>query len=302
MSPPGPVSPLLWFELLLLAILATLWGASYSFIKIGVETIAPITLIAARTLIAGTLLLAVLRTRGIAMPRDGRTWRKFLFQAVLNSVLPFTLIAWAELRVEAGVAAILNSTTPIFAFLLTAVVTRHERVTARKLFGIIAGLGGSCLIIGMPAGDGELVPQLAIVLATVCYAGAAVFGKAFRGFDPMVPAAGSLLAGAVILCPVSLLVDHPWGLRPSTESLIALAALSVFSTAVALVIYFRLLHTLGTVGATAQAYLRVPVGVAIGVVFLGDVMAPAAWAGLAAVVVGVICMTLPDRRPRTVPG
>src|SRR3954447_13076801 len=102
-------------ELALLAVVATLWGASYTFIKLGIATIPPVTLIAARTLIAGLLLLAVLRRRGIAMPTDAVTWRRFLVQACLNSAVPFTLIAWAEQIVDAGLASILNSTTPIFA-------------------------------------------------------------------------------------------------------------------------------------------------------------------------------------------
>src|SRR5688572_6102187 len=109
----------LTFELLLLSLLATLWGASYTFIKIGVETIPPVTFIAARTLIAGLLLLFVLRLRGLSLPRDPASWRLFATQAAINSVLPFTLIAWAELTVDAGLAAILNSTTPIFTFLIT---------------------------------------------------------------------------------------------------------------------------------------------------------------------------------------
>ena len=109
-------------ELALLLALATLWGASYSFIKLGVATIPPITFIAARTLIAGAVLLAIIGLRGPAMPRDATTWRRFLFQACLNSVLPFTLIAWAERSIDAGLAVILNSTTPIFTFLLTAAI------------------------------------------------------------------------------------------------------------------------------------------------------------------------------------
>src|SRR3954463_1193185 len=111
-------------ELLLLLALAPLWGASYTFIRVGVETIPPITFIAARTLIAGLLLLAVMRGRGLALPNDLATWRRFLFQACLNSVVPFTLIAWAERTVDAGLATILNSTSPIFTFLLTALITR----------------------------------------------------------------------------------------------------------------------------------------------------------------------------------
>src|SRR5690349_7182675 len=116
-------------ELALLLLLATLWGASYIFIKLGVATIAPITLIAARTLIAGVLLLGIMRWRGIKMPRDRATWSRFAVQACLNSVIPWTLIAWGERFVDAGLATILNSAAPIFAFLFTALVTRHERTT-----------------------------------------------------------------------------------------------------------------------------------------------------------------------------
>jgi drug/metabolite transporter (DMT)-like permease len=287
-------------ELTLLLALATLWGASYTFIKIGVETIPPVTLIAARTLIAGGILLAVIRVRGLAVPRDAATWRRFLAQACLNSVIPFTLIAWAERTVDAGLATILNSTSPIFAFLLTLAITRHEPVTGRKLFGVAAGIAGTCLIIGMQAFGGlgrGLSAQLAIVAATICYAGAAIFGRRFKGLDPIMPAAGSLVCGAAILVPVSLVVDRPWSLAPSTASLLALLGLSVFSTALAFVIYFRLVHTLGSVGTTAQAYLRVPIGVAVGVVFLGETLPSTAWAGLACVIVGVAAMTIPARTP-----
>lgn len=289
----------LTLELLLLLALATLWGASYTFIKIGVETIPPITLIAARTLIAGALLLAVLRGRGLKMPRDVATWRRFLFQACLNSVVPFTLIAWAEQTIDAGIASILNATTPIFAFLMTALITRHEAVTARKLVGVIAGMTGISLIIGMEAFGGlgeQLLPQLAVVLATVCYAGAAIFGRSFKGLDPMMPAAGSLMSGTVLLIPTSLIVDRPWTLAPSMDSLLALLGLAVFSTALAFAIYFRLIQTLGSVGATAQAYLRVPVGVAIGAIFLGERLSDTAWIGLGCVIVGVAAMTIPARR------
>lgn len=286
-------------ELALLLLLSTLWGASYSFIKIGVETIPPVTLIAARTLIAGTILMAVIRWRGLRLPRDRRTWARFLFQACLNSVVPFTLIAWAQQTTDAVLATILNSTSPIFAFLLTVLVTRHEVVTGRKLSGVVAGLAGICLIVGVEALAGfghELLAQLAIVAATVCYAGAAIFGTNFRGLDPMIPAAGSLICGAVILLPVGIVVDRPWSLAPAPASVMALLALSVFSTALAFVIYFRLVQTLGPVGTTAQAYLRVPVGVAIGVLFLGETLASTAWIGLGCVVAGVVAMTLPERK------
>jgi drug/metabolite transporter (DMT)-like permease len=292
--------PSIALELALLLALATLWGGSYTFIKLGVATIPPVTLIAARTAIAGSLLLVIMRLRGIGMPADLATWRRFAFQACLNSVIPWTLIAWAERYVDAAPATILNSAAPIFTFLFTAVVTRHEATTARKLFGVIAGMAGICLIVGVDAVHdvGEsLIAEAAIVAATLCYACAAIFGRGFAGLDPMAPAAGSLVAGAAVLIPASLAFEQPWTLSPSPGSVLALLGLAVFSTAVAFVIYFRLIQSLGSVGTTAQAYLRVPIGVAISVTFLGESLGQTAWIGLACVVIGVASMTIPARPP-----
>src|SRR5262245_46236889 len=217
-------------EHVLLLVLATLWGASYSLIKVGVETIPPVSLIAGRTLIAAALLLGVARWRGIRFPRDRETWRRFFIQACLNSTIPFTLIAWGERRLNAGLATVLNSTAPIFVFLLTVAITRHEPVTLRKLFGVASGMAGVCLIVGSEALSGldehllgeQVLAPLAIVAATICYAGAAIFGKTFKDLDPILPAAGSLICGAVILVPASLVVDQPWTLVPSRESIFAL--------------------------------------------------------------------------------
>ncbi|MGW1421829.1 DMT family transporter [Bradyrhizobium manausense] len=290
-------------ELALLVALATLWGGSYTFIKLGVATIPPVTLIAARTAIAGVLLLIIMWARGVRMPTDAATWRRFAFQAVLNSVIPWTLIAWGERHVGAALATILNSAGPIFTFLLTAMVTRHEATMPRKLFGVAAGMAGILLIVGVDAfhdiGSG-IIAEAAIVAATICYACAAIFGRSFKGLDPMAPAAGSLLAGAAVLIPASLVSEQPWTLSPSLSSVLALLALATFSTAAAFAIYFRLIQTLGSVGTTAQAYLRVPIGVAISVAFLGETLSQTAWVGLACVVLGVAAMTIPVRRPTAV--
>jgi drug/metabolite transporter (DMT)-like permease len=299
MEQAHPRHPNMAVELALLLLLATLWGASYTFIKLGVATIPPITLIAARTGIAGVLLLAIMQWRGVRMPRDVATWRRFMFQAGLNSVIPWTMIAWGERSLDAGLATILNSTSPIFTFFLTLAITRHEALTSRKLLGVAAGMAGICLIVGVQAlaGLGEqLTAQVVTVLAAICYAGAAIFSRGFKDLDPMAPAAGSLLCGAVILIPASLVVDRPWTLAPSMSSLVALSGLAVFSTAFAFVIYFRLIQTLGSVGTTAQAYLRVPIGVALGVLFLGERLTSTAWIGLACVVVGVAAMTIPAKK------
>lgn len=286
-------------DLALLLVLATLWGGSYTFIKLGVQTIPPVTLIAARTLIAGAALLVVLRLRGLHLPRDPGTWRLFTAQACLNSVLPFTLIAWAERNVDAGLATILSSTSPIFVVLLSGLLLGGERYTRVKLAGIGAGLAGTVLIVGMQSLSGfgeQFAAQLALVAASLCYGGAALLGRNFKGLDPIMPAAGSLVCGALVLVPASLAFDRPWLLAPSETSIMALIALALFSTALAFVMYFRLIARLGSVGATSVAYLRVPTGVAIGMVFLGESLAPTAWAGLALVVLGVAAMTLPERK------
>ena len=305
MEAAGPSHQGLTRDVALLLLLATLWGASYSFIKLGVATIPPITLIAWRTLIAGVLLLLVMRWRGVTMPTNAETWRRFAVQACLNSVIPWTLIAWGERSVDAGLATILNSAAPIFTFLFTVLVTRHETTTPRKLFGVIAGMAGICLIVGVKALDQvgqELWAEVAIVAATVCYACGAIFSRGFKGLDPMAPAAGSLLCGTAMLIPLSLVFEQPWTSAPSPSSISALLGLAVFSTAAAFAIYFRLIQTLGSVGTTAQAYLRVPIGVAVSVVFLGEHLAPTAWIGLACVVAGVAAMTIPVRRKALING
>ena len=286
-------------EWALLGLLATLWGASYTFIRIGVTTIPPLTLMAARTLVAGFLLLAVLHLRGVRLPRDPASWRSFALQACLNSVLPFTLIAWAERNVDAGLAIILSSTSPIFVYLLSGRLRGAEKSPPLRLAGVGVGLAGICLIVGVEALGGlghSLVAQLALVAAAVCYGCAAMYGRVFKDLDPMVPAAGSLLSGAALLLPASLAIDQPWTLAPTAESLVAVLALAVLSTALAFTIYFRLIHTLGPMTTATQAYLRIPIGVAIGAMFLGERLSATAWLGLACTIVGVAVMTLSTNR------
>ena len=200
-------------ELALLVALATLWGASYTFIKIGIETIPPITLIAARTLMAGFVLWVVMLMRGVQLPRDRASWGRFLVQSCLNSVIPFTLIAWAEQSIDAGVAVDSQ-------FHDAGVHLPHHPSLVASRGDQPAEVRGNSTRNGRDAlhrrnagtrhiGQ-ELAAQLAVVLATICYAGAAIFGRSFKDMDPMAPAAGSLICGAAMLIPVSLIVDRPW--------------------------------------------------------------------------------------------
>ena len=279
---------------MLLVVLATVWGSAYGLVKIGVATIPPMTFAAVRIAIAATTLWLVLGLRGVRLPRDIATWKVFLIQGTLGSIVPFTLLAWGQRTVDASLATILNSTSPIFAFLLMAVIGGQDRPNARHLLGVVAGLGGVSLIVGAEALSGlgrDFAGQIAIVLASVAYGGAAVYGRRFRALDPMVTATGALLAAAAASLPVALIVERPWTASPSMASVAALVGAAVFSTAVGFAIYFRILATLGPVGTTAQAYLRVPVGVAVGVFLLGETLAPSALAGLVFVVFGVWAMT-----------
>jgi hypothetical protein len=212
-------------ELALLLLLATLWGASFTFIKVGVETLPPLTLIAGRTSIAALILLAILGYRRIALPRRSQGVAPIPVSGVPQQRLP----VHAD-RVGRAIDRCGPRDDPQFdvADLHVPPDVAHCRSAARhrpQLFGVVSGMIGICLIVGVGALSGlreQLIPELAIIAATICYAGAALFGRNFERLDPMLPAAGSMLAGAAVLIPASLLVDQPWTLEPSTRSIGAL--------------------------------------------------------------------------------
>ena len=170
-------------EYVLLLVLATLWGSAFAFLKLTVATVPPLTAIAFRTAIAGAVLYAILRWQGWRLPRDWESWKSFIIISAVNTVFPFILIAWGLTHVDASLAIILNSSTPIFAFLMTWGLTRQEAVTPRRAFGVAAGLTGIVLIIGTSALSGlgrEFLPQLALVVASISYATSAIYGRGFR--------------------------------------------------------------------------------------------------------------------------
>jgi len=289
--------------ILLLFTLATLWSLSYTFLKLTVATIPPVTLTAVRMVAAGLLLVLWMRILGVAWPSDSATRRQLAVQSMLNSVIPFTLIAWAQSQVDVNIAVILSSTSPIFAFFITWAITRHEPATMRKLFGVVSGLTGICLIVGLSAFAGagrDLVAQLALLGAALSYACSAIYGRRFDHLGPVAPSAVTLIAASFLLVPASLIIDRPWTLSPSVQSMAALAALSIFSTAIAYVIYFWLLRNLGSIGVTSQSYLRIPLGVMFGMIFFGEVLLASTWLGLAFVLVGVVAMTWPTRAAKPV--
>lgn len=285
----------------LVLLLACLWGSSYPLLKVAVETIPPLTVVAARSVLGGLILLAALGPRaGLLRDVVRDSPGPLLVQSAFTCFIPWVLIAFAMRSLDAGLAAILNSLSPIFIVLITAFITRHEPVTARKGLGVALGIAGVVAIVGIDAlagVGGQTVAEILAIAGALSYAIAGVIGVRFRDVSPLVPAAGSTLLTAVVIVPLALVVERPWDVQPSFASVAAIVAGAVLSTGIAMVVYFRLLATVGSIAMSAQAYLRIVVGVALGMVFLGESPTPQAWLGLALVVTGVVAMTLPVRKP-----
>lgn len=286
-------------ELSFLALLALLWGSSYLFIKVAVAEIPPVTLIALRVLGAAIFLLFVMGARSEKLPRDPRTWRMLLMQSVFNSIGAWTVLAWGQQYVESGLASVLNSTSPIFVFLITALVTRHEALSGRKLTGAGLGLMGVTLIVGVDVlrglGD-QVAGQVACLIGAALYDGAAIYGKQFGHISATATATGTMIWATVVLVPLALVLDRPWTLAPSLAALAATSILSILCTGVALLIYFRLVRTLGSMGVASQSYLRAGIGVLLGIVFLGETFTLPVVAGLCAAIAGVALINWPARK------
>jgi drug/metabolite transporter (DMT)-like permease len=285
-----------WRDYALLLALACCWSSTYPLTKVGLGSFPPITFISVRSLIAAGFLLVVLGFRGIPMPTDFKAWKLFAQQQTINSTFPFLLITWAQQYVPASSTVVLASTTPIFAFLITWGITRHEPATLLKLAGAILGLAGTAVIVGLDALstlDTNIFAEIVILLATISFACATIFGLRLTDYDPMVVAAGSLLFGGLLLLPVALIVDHPWTLRPTTEALVATLAMGIFSSAFGLMLFYMCLSRLGTLTTNAQGYLRIPIGVGLSVLLLGEPVPANLALGLVLVMAGVAAMTIP---------
>ena len=285
-------------EFSLLGLLAILWGSSYFLLKVAVSEIPPLTLIAVRAAVAALFLLAILVHRKESLPRDIKTWKQLLVQAFFNAIGAWTILAWGQQYVDSGLASVLNSTSPIFVFLYTFLFTRHESTNSLKFFGACLGLLGVVLIIGVDvlAGLGQQVAgQMAALAGAMLYGYAAIYGKRFSNLTSTVTATGTMIWSAIVLVPASLLIEQPWNLNPSINAISAALALGIFSTAFALLIYFRLIKTLGSMGVASQAYLRVAIAVALGVIFLDEQITVVVGIGLLTAIAGVALINLPLR-------
>jgi drug/metabolite transporter (DMT)-like permease len=285
-------------DLARLVALAAIWGASFAFLRILAVPVGPVWTAASRVLIAGTALVAWLALTGTRADL-WRRWRAYLLIGVLNSALPFVLYGWAALRLPASYMVVLNAAYPLFAAVL-APLWLGESMTVRKALGLVTGLAGVALI----AGAGPLALDLPTVLAVfaclgaaLCYALAAIWIKRNgSGLAPVAIAAWSqLLAGLVLLPPA--LASPPPG--PFTLRVaIALLALALLCSAVAYLLYYRLIQDVGPTRAATVTFLMPAFGVAWGVLFLGEVVTPPMLVGIGLVLGGVLAVF---RRPARVP-
>ena len=288
-----------WRDYALLLALACLWSSTYPLTKIGLGSIPPITFISARSLVAAAFLCIILHARGIKLPTDAKAWKLFALQQTINSTIPFLIITWAQQYVPASNTVVLASTTPIFAFLITWAITRHEPATLLKLAGALLGLAGTAVIIGLDALHSlgsEVFAETAILLATISFACATIFGLRLSDYDPMVVAAGSLLFGGLVLLPASLIIDRPWTLNPTPQALTAAVTMGIFSSGLGLMLFYMCLSRLGTLTTNAQGYLRIPIGVGLSVLLLGEAVPSNLALGVVLVMAGVAAMTVPGER------
>src|SRR5215218_6598043 len=195
---------------LILGTLALIWGGAFFFIGVAVRHVPPLTYVLLRLSIAATAMWTYLRLRRqpLGLPRE--VWGAILLLALLNNALPFTLFGWGQTHIASGLASILNATTPIWGVVVAHLFTHAERMSPRKIAGVLLGFGGVATMIGPSLlsilGTGAL-PQLACVTAALSYAFAAVWARRFKriGVSPLSVSTGQLSAGALMMLPVSMI-------------------------------------------------------------------------------------------------
>lgn len=285
-------------EWLLLVTLSVLWGGSFFFNALALAELPTLTVVIARIGLAALALWIIIGLTGDRPHMGLGLWLAFFAMGALNNAIPFTLIVWGQTRIGSGLAAILNAMTPVFTVILAHWLTRDERMTPARLTGVACGLLGVVVMIG-PAALEELglqvLAQLAVVGATIAYAFAGIFGRRFRDVPPLVTAAGQLTGSTAIMLPLALLVDRPWTLAPpSATTWGALLALALLSTAVAYVIYFRILARAGATNLLLVTFLIPVSALLLGVTVLDEVLEPSHLAGMILIGLGLAAI---DGRP-----
>lgn len=287
----------------LLALLGMIWGGSFFFARVAVGHVPPATLVLLRVGIAALALHIYVAGRlGIYETLRAR-WREFLLLGLINNAVPHMLIFLGQTQIGAGLASILNATTPIFTVLIANQLTADEKLSSEKIAGCLIGLVGTAVLIGPRAlapftgaassGDGgpPLWAVLLPVLAAVSYGFAATYGKRFRGTAPPVIAAGQLTASTLLMLPVSFALDAPWQLAlPPLPAILAVLALALVSTAYGYILFFRIMAAAGATNTSLVTLLVPPSAIIAGMLFLGETLTPLGILGMALVLFGLVVL------------
>jgi drug/metabolite transporter (DMT)-like permease len=284
----------------LLVALSVLWGGSFFFVGVAVAEVPPLTLVALRVGLAAALLAAALPALGVAPPRGARAWGAIAVMGLLNNAVPFTLIVWAQQALPSGLAAILNATTPLWTVLVAHALTREERATPGKAAGVALGFAGVAAMMGpaiLGAASATGAATGAMLAATLSYACAGVWGRRFRaiGVAPMQAAFGQVAASSAIMLPLALVLERPWTLAaPSGAAMAAVLGLAAFSTALAYVLYFRILALAGAVNLLLVTFLIPVSAILLGTLVLREALEPRHLVGMALIGAGLAAI---DGRP-----
>ena len=260
----------------MLLLLSTLWGGSYFFVEIALLEWSPLLIVAARVFIAAIVIWGIVLAAGLPLPQSRPAWIAFFWMGLLNNVFPFLLIVWGQKEIESGLAAMLNAAAPIFSVIVAGVWLKDEPVTRAKLLGAALGLIGVVVLIGPSALGGlsaNLLAQLAVLGAALSYALAGVYARRFprMNIDPIVAAAGQLLVSSLVLITLALTFEAPSQVLASSAKVwIAVVLMAVFSTALAYILYFRLLASAGATNAILVTLLIPVTAVLLGATILDE--------------------------------
>jgi drug/metabolite transporter (DMT)-like permease len=280
--------------------LSILWGGSFFFTGVAVRELPSFTIVTVRVGLAAIILNVVVCSTGSRLPTDGRVWAAFFGVGLLNNAIPFSLIAWGQTRIGSGLASILNATTPLWTVIVANFFTADEKMTPHGLLGVIVGFTGVVVMIGPEAVarvGGDIMAQLAVLAAALSYAFAGVFGRRFTqmGIAPMLTAAGQVSASTVMLLPVAFAIDQPWRLAmPSLHAWMALIGIAALSTALAYVLYFRILTAAGATNLLLVTFLIPVSAIVLGSTILGEKLDPKHVLGIALIGAGLSAI---DGRP-----
>lgn len=282
-----------WKNLSLMILLAALWGPSFVFIKVGVETIPPMTLVFGRVALAAVLLYVVLRWQHGRLPGSLTIWKHIAVVALIHNAIPFFLFAWGEQYVDSALASILNGTIPLFTILLAHFFTQDDHLTPAKVIGVLVGFAGMLVLVYPSFQDGVVATAwgvLALVLASFLYGVAIVYGRNhLRGLPPLVAPTGQMMMASLYLLPLMLLLERPWTLpAPSMPSILSMLALAVLGTALAFIVYYKLLERAGASYLSMVAYMIPVFGIFFGVILLDEQLTSEMILGGALILFGVM--------------